>query len=108
MRLRKGGYKMHHGFPQGEAQYLLDPSSACPSLLLPRARNLPIPGGEGSQHFRLLHFLSWLGGEARRGNPKISAHKAESQSIAPKKGKTAGLSLGRGCEVRDESQRSTQ
>lgn len=47
-------------------------------------------------------------GEARRGKPKISAHKAESQSIAPKKGKTAGVSLGRGCEVRDESQRSTQ
>ena len=68
-RLRKGGYKMpHHGCPQGEAQYLLDPSSACPSLLLPRARNLPIPGGEGSQHFRLLRFLSWLRG-SKEGKP---------------------------------------
>ena len=45
---------------------------------------------------------------ARRRNPKISAHKAQSQSVAPKKGRTAGVSLGRGCEVRDESQRSTQ
>ena len=31
-----------------------------PLLALPWARNPPIPGGEGSQHFRLLHFLSWL------------------------------------------------
>ena len=32
-KVKKGGYKMlHHGCPQGEAQYLLNPSSACPSL----------------------------------------------------------------------------
>lgn len=98
---------LRHGCPQGEAQYLLDP----PLLALPYCFQ-----GQGTCPYLGVKEASTLGfcvsypgsGEARRGNPKISAHKAESQSVAPKKGRTAGVSLGRGCEVRDESQRSTQ